>query len=134
MPKNKGNRIKAGGAYVGGNVNTGGGKFVGRDDYSQVEFLSKPNRRSNAKTQNFSIIKSLIVGAICILVFELFVYLLPWIWLITHPNSYGLQLAIDVLLLLSAFTFFIVKWRKYLLRSMLIPVFGFLLALLNGSK
>ena len=36
MNDKKDNSINTeGGAYIGGHVNTGGGKFVGRDDYSQ---------------------------------------------------------------------------------------------------
>lgn len=125
-----------GGAFIGGNVSMGdNSKFVGRDDYSQTNFRNKHSRRINAKRKNnLSIIKALIVSGIVIAIFELLAYRLPWTWLITHPNSYGLQLAIDVLLLLLVFTIFITNWRKYILGSMLIPIFGFLLSLLEGTK
>ncbi len=124
-----------GGAFVGGNVSMGdNSKFVGRDDYSRSSFRHKSKRRIDAQQKSsFSIIQALIVGGIVIFSFELLIYRLPWTWLITHPSSYGLQLAIDALLLLLVSAVFLVEWRKYIIGSMLIPIFGFLLTLLKES-
>jgi len=125
-----------GGTFVGGNVSMGdNSKFVGRDDYSRPNLGNKSKRRVDAQQKTgFSIIKALIVGGTIIFIFELLIYRLPWTWLITQPSSYGLQLAIDVLLLLLVCALFLVEWRKYIVGSMLIPIFGFLLTLLKESN
>lgn len=125
-----------GGVFIGGDVSLGdNSKFVGRDDYSRTNFKNKSKRRIDAQQKtSFSILKALIVGGTTIFIFEFLIYRLPWTWLITQPSSYGLQLAIDVLLLLLVCALFFVEWRKYMIGSMLIPVFGFLLTLLKESN
>lgn len=135
MRKHKKNHVKTGGTYIGGNVDTGGGKFVGRDDYSGTNLRNKSKRKTNMQQKTkFSIIKALMVGSAIIVTFELVIYRLPWTWLITHPNSLALQIASDILLLLITCALFLAEWRKYIISSMLIPIFGFLLTLLKDSN
>ena len=45
--------------------------------------------------------------------FEFLIYLLPWRWLIEHPNSYGLQASFDALLIFLVIGIFYPKWRKW---------------------
>jgi hypothetical protein len=125
-----------GGSFIGGNVSMGDdSKFVGRDDYSRTSLRNERKRKIRAKQKtNLAIIKALVAGGISITIFEVFVYQKPWTWLIVHPSSYGLQLAVDVLLLLLACALFLVEWRKYIIGSLLIPIFGFLLTLLKESN
>ena len=49
---------------------------------------------------------------VLLLCFELAVHLLPWTWLVTHPNSYGLQLAVDAILVCGTIGLFFPNHRK----------------------
>jgi hypothetical protein len=75
-----------------------------------------------------------ILGVASIGIFEWLIYYLPWTWLISHPNSYGLQGSID-LLILSIFLFtFIPKWRKSVVLPLIISIVGIVFTLLGGPK
>jgi hypothetical protein len=116
------------------NIN-GGTAYNIVGDINTTQNKKKSKSRTDATQEaRSSIIKALIVGGVIIFIFELLIYRLPWTWLITQPSSYGLQLAIDVLLLLLVSAIFLVEWRKYIIGSMLIPIFGFLLTLLKESN
>jgi hypothetical protein len=84
------------------------------------------------KLQTAYTVLGFVLGFIAIGIFEWLIYEIPWTWLITHSNSYGLQGSVD-LLLLSIFLFaFIPKWRKQTLLPFGISVVGIVLTLLGG--
>jgi hypothetical protein len=78
-----------------------------------------------------NIVKAVLVSIVSIAAFEMIVNLLPFHWLITHPNSLGLQLTFDTLLMLFSFGIFIGKWRKYIWWSGVIPFVGILYQLIS---
>jgi hypothetical protein len=79
-----------------------------------------------------SIALSILTTAILIGAFELIIYTIPCTWLINHPNSYSLQVSIDILFGLLAFIVFVPKWRKYVAIALLLPVLGILIPLIGG--
>lgn len=79
-------------------------------------------------------ILAFLLGFITIGIFEWLLYKLPWTWLITHPNSYGLQGSIDLLLLSIFLIIFIPKWRKHVLLPLGISILGIICTLLGGPK
>lgn len=81
-----------------------------------------------------SLIKAIASGIVSIGVFEWFNYNIPWSWLITHANSYGLQGSIDLLLITIGFILFVPKWRKSIMIPFAIAIVGILLSLLGGPK
>jgi hypothetical protein len=78
-----------------------------------------------------NVVKAVFVSIISIVAFELIVNMVPWHWLITHPNCLGLQLTFDSLLILFSFGIFIKKWRKYTWWSGVIPFLGILYQLIS---
>lgn len=75
-----------------------------------------------------------IVGVVSVGAFEWFIHYIPWAWLISHPNSYGLQGSIDLLILSVIFFIFIPKWRKSVILPLIISILGIVLTLLGGPK
>ncbi len=67
-----------------------------------------------------------------------FIYLiqnLPWTWLIKHQNSYGIQGAFGILIIVSIMGIFRPKWRKGLWSASLIAgIISIILSLLGGPK
>lgn len=63
------------------------------------------------------------------------VYEIPWTWLLKHQNSYGLQGAFSILILVSVLGLFRPKWRKVLWSvSLLAGIVFVVLSLLGGPK
>ena len=75
-----------------------------------------------------------IVGIVLVVFFEWLIYYIPWTWLVTHPNSYGLQGSIDLLILSIVCFGFIAKWRKSVMYPLIISILGIVLTLLGGPK
>lgn len=86
------------------------------------------------KLHIITVILSFLVGFIVIGLFEWFTYKYPWEWLVKHPNSYGLQASIDVLLLSIFVLIFVPKWRKGGVVTLAISILGVILTLLGGPK
>lgn len=55
------------------------------------------------------------LGLLSIVLFEYVVYLVPWRWLVSHPNGYGLQAAFDAILALIVWSIFNKEHRKWCL-------------------
>ncbi len=90
--------------------------------------------KAEQKLQTAYKVLAFLLGFIAIGIFEWIIYEVPWIWLITHSNSYGLQGSAD-LLILSIFLFmFIPKWRKQILLPLGISIIGIVLTILGGPK
>lgn len=59
-------------------------------------------------------VASLAIATLVVLLLEVTVnYILPWSWLITHPNSYGLQGCISLMVFLGILGFGVKSWRKF---------------------
>jgi hypothetical protein len=54
-----------------------------------------------------------VVSIVLIAAFEWTVYGLPWQWLVSHPNSYGLQFSVDGLLVSATLGLAFPKHRKW---------------------
>jgi hypothetical protein len=75
-----------------------------------------------------------ILGIAFISLFEWLIYYFPWAWLVAHPNSYGLQGSIDLLILSICLIIFVPKWRKSVMLPLAISIVGIVLTLLGGPK
>ena len=74
----------------------------------ETEFRDKYERQ---KKININFI-TIFVPSILILAFEIFVYKLPWAWLINHKQSYSLQGLFDLILFTCIATIINKRWRK----------------------
>lgn len=88
--------------------------------------------KTEQKLQSAYTFIAIIVGIVSVGVFEWLIYNIPWTWLITHPNSYGLQGSVDLLILSISFFIFTPKWRKSVMLPLIISVIGIVLTLLGG--
>lgn len=106
-----------------------------REDTEQREKIEISNRKWAEKTISiYAIITASTASLILIGIFEFLVYKLPWEWLIKHSNAYGLQLAIDLLLVLLTFGFFYPKYRKWCWGAGLFPLLLIIIQLLGGPN
>jgi hypothetical protein len=113
------------------------------------ELQAEKNRRLNAEetskaekskrqeverklNHTVSIGKAIALGITLVVVFEALSNLLPWTWLVTHDNSFGLQAAFDLLFVSISFFLFVKKWRKTILIPLLISIGGIIIPLLGG--
>ncbi|MEW6070451.1 MAG: hypothetical protein AB1485_07530, partial [Candidatus Thermoplasmatota archaeon] len=84
-----------------------------REAYSKVAGMEQDIQKAEQKAFRMSIIAGIAIGIILVISFEMAVHLIPWKWLIEHPNSYGLQGAFDLLLVFFVIGLFIQKWRMW---------------------
>jgi hypothetical protein len=76
----------------------------------QLEQMKKNAEQQMLRTTK---IASLAVSALVVLLLEVAVnYILPWNWLITHPNSYGIQGCISLMAFCSILGLGVKPWRK----------------------
>jgi hypothetical protein len=80
------------------------------------------------------IIAAIVISLIVIVLFELLVYRVPIGWLKNHPNSYGLQGGIVLLILSSIFALFKPAWRKWYWKTALLALVVLILSLLGGRS
>jgi hypothetical protein len=89
------------------------------------------------------VIVALLLSCFLISVFEFSIHLFQWKWLLEHPNSYGLQIGFDILLLfiISCIAGFIrVRQKKRLLSKdelnfvlgIMLPIVGVFIGILIG--
>lgn len=90
--------------------------------------------KAEQKLQSAYTLIAFIVAAVSIGVFEWLIYYIPWTWLIAHPNSYGLQGSVDLLIVSVSCFVFISKWRKSVMLPLIISILGIVLTLLGGPK
>lgn len=88
------------------------------------------------KTANrFKALTGTLVGVILIVVFEFVAYSGPLAWLANHPNSYGLQGAIDIAAMLLSLGLFRSDWRKACWGSSgAVAIIFIILSLLGGPQ
>lgn len=112
--------------------------IVARAEQRKVEGTASIERqqrlKAEQKLQTAYTTIAIIVGVVLIGVFEWLIYNIPWAWFITHPNSYGLQGSVDLLILSISFLIFTPKWRKSIMFPLIISIVGILLTLLGGPK
>ncbi|MDP1624442.1 MAG: hypothetical protein Q8L64_01605 [bacterium] len=110
-----------------------------REERQKAEKQAKDEKDKRTQAEEklsltFAIVKAVLFGVLAISLFELLVYKLPWSWLKTHPNSYGLQGSFGILLLALGFALFISKWRKYIWIPIVLPIGLIVLQLLGGPN
>lgn len=110
-----------------------------REERQKAENKAKDEKDKRAQAEErlsltLAIVKAVSFGIFAISLFELLFYKLPWSWLITHPNSYGLQGSFGILLLAFGFALFVPKWRKHIWIPIVLPIVLIVLQLLGGPK
>jgi hypothetical protein len=81
-----------------------------KKEISSLEKLASGEKAKDGATAALAIVLSLVL----IMIFELAVYVLPWVWLRDHANSYGIQVGVDVAVLAIMLGLFKPRWRKVL--------------------
>ncbi|MBI2413676.1 MAG: hypothetical protein HYV24_10765 [Deltaproteobacteria bacterium] len=99
-----------------------------------VEHERRARERVEKQNKVYICLFATLVPIILILAFEFGIYWFEWNWLIHHPNSYGLQGAVDLCIFLMTFGFFFKKNRKYFWGGSLLPVILIILQLLGGPS
>ena len=80
-------------------------------------------------------IASVVVAFLVVLLFEALVNaVLPWDWLLKHPNSYGLQGCISLMLFFGILGIWVRPWRKSLLVTGFAGAMFVLLQIVGGSS
>ncbi len=75
----------------------------------------------------------ILIGSLTVLVFELLIhFVIQWGWLLSHPNSYGLQASASVMIFTAIVGLGVKPWRKVLWVSVLSGAGFVLLQLLGG--
>ena len=75
---------------------------------------------------------AIVLSLVLIIIFELAVYVLPWVWLRDHANSYGIQAGVDVAVLAFMLGLFRPRWRKVSWLVVALVVIGALITILGG--
>lgn len=78
--------------------------------------------------------KAVLFGIFSVVAFEILIHVIPWYWLTTHPESYGLQACFDLILIGVGFAIFVKQWRKSTSILLLLPLGLLLIQLLGGPK
>lgn len=99
---------------------------------AEQEVLLRQKAERNARI--YAATAAYTLSFILIIAFEVLIRWLNWSWLIQHPNSYGLQIAFDSLLILSIVGFFHPHWRKFCWGFGAFAIVGILFQLLGGPK
>ncbi len=94
---------------------------------TQEAFLRQETER---KAQIYAWITSLTLSLVLIVAFELFIYLAPGAWFDQHRGKYGLQIAIDTLLLFVTMGFFHPHLRNLLWGAGVLALLGTIFQLL----
>lgn len=76
----------------------------------------------------------ILLCGISIAILELAVYRIPWSWLVSHPNSYGLQLSADFFIIVFICGGFYPKWRRWLWGAAGLSIFAVILQLVGGPE
>ena len=74
-------------------------------------------KKAEKHASTMKIIAASAIAVVSILVFEVIVHGLPWLWLRDHKNSLSLQICFGVALLLLSSGICVRKWRKWCLGS-----------------
>lgn len=107
---------------------------------SAQEALSKAGARkqdahlAEQRAFRLSIIAGIALSVLLIAGFEFTAHLIPWGWLLQHPNSYGLQGSIDLLILFSVLGLFIQKCRKFCWGAGLFAIVLILIQIVGGPE
>lgn len=96
--------------------------------------MDKRQAAEKKLSQVISIGKATALGMGLVILFEMLANMLPWTWLMAHDNSYGLQVAFDLLFLSLCFLLFVKEWRKTVLIPLLISIIGIIVQLLGGAN
>ena len=78
-----------------------------------VDNEKEGREKAESKAHRYAVAAASAISLLLISGFEALVYLLPWTWLRTHTNSYGLQGAIGIFFMLATFGAFRPRWRKF---------------------
>lgn len=84
--------------------------------------------------KRYAALAGLMLSLFIIAGFELLVYLLPWPWLVSHPNSYGLQGAFGLTVIVVVLGIFRSDWRKWCFTVGAITFLGIGVQLLGGPS
>ncbi len=113
-------------------------------DYEYVNFSNLRKIMSNQTPGDQNILTristvltvfSVSVGLNLILLFEFISYLIPWRWLIQHPNSYAIQGFSDLLIITLVLGIFQPAWRKvWWSTGGVLVVIVALISMLGGPK
>ena len=85
------------------------------------------------RSYKFSLIAGVFIGLFMGGAFLVAVRLLPWAWLLAHPNKLPIQIAIIAMLILGPIGLFVPKWRKYCWGGTGIAGIAFVLLTLLGG-
>lgn len=110
-----------------------------KEKRTAAEANTKKEKEDKQRTEDkyrfiVSIGKAIICGIILIAAFEFSIFNVPWNWLITHTDSYGLQASVDIMLMAISFIVFVRQWRKSIAIFLLLPIVAIVLQLLGGPK
>ena len=99
-----------------------------------AKLLKEDQKPAETEQKAKRIIAAIVISLIVIVLFELLVYRVPIGWLKNHPNSYGLQGGIVLLILSSIFVLFKPAWRKWYWKTALLALVVLILSLLGGRS
>ncbi len=94
--------------------------------------LEDARQKAEKKQRRYAILAALGASSLLIVLFEVLVYQLPWIWLRNHPNSFGLQGAMWFMILSFVVGLFRPDWRKVWGVTVFVAIIATLLTLLGG--
>lgn len=101
----------------------------------KLGFLEKERKRAERIREIYAGVLGMVSGLVLVGLFEYIIYKIPWLWLVKHDNSYGLQGAFDIFIILLVLGLFNRKWKKWLWGSSVLSGIVFLiLALLGGPQ
>ena len=101
----------------------------------RVEQEALLRQRAEQKARTYAATAAFMLSCIVVILFELSINFWPrWPWLILHPNSYGLQIAFDALLILFITGIFHPHWRKFCWGVGAFAILSIVIQLLGGPR
>ena len=101
---------------------------------AQIRQEKQARKKAEFRADVLSGVAGVAVAALLIALFELLTYLLPWEWVKSHPNSYGLQLAVDLVILATVMSVFYPRHAKWWLIGVALAVILGLIGILGGPS
>lgn len=100
---------------------------------AELQTLQQEKGVAEQRARRATQFMGIVLGILGVIAFEILVNVfLQWDWLLKHPNSYGLQTCISLMLFTGIVGGLVRPWRKFLLVTIGTGVFFVLLQILGG--
>jgi hypothetical protein len=93
---------------------------------------TKAEQEKDNQKFTYQLIVSIAISVLLVVLFEGWLHFYKWSWLWKHPNSIGLEVGFDLLMVCLIFGAFVARWKKWFFVAALVPAIFMVIPLLGG--